>query len=195
MIIAIKSCYLASEVPKASSYHYGTHGGEVVVANIGGRFARFGYGGASQCEHVISAIDPQVNTSYYTTVLLIKLSLYQSTEDDPRRPVERGVIKDWDALERLLEGAYQNVLQTSSKSHPLLLADAPDTSDRDREKMAELLFEKFEIPAYFVGTDSVLSVYSTGFVLPACTSTIIFILLCHTYQISTRWIITYHICL
>jgi hypothetical protein len=36
------------------------------------------------------------------------------------------------------------------------------TPDKDRSKMAELLFEKFEIPAYFVGSQSVLSLYSAG---------------------------------
>ena len=29
--------------------------------------------------------------------------------------------------------------------------------ERDREKMAELMFEKFDVPAYFVSCQSVLS--------------------------------------
>ena len=73
-----------------------------------------------------------------------------------------GVVKNWDALERLLEHAYSSVLGVASQSHPLLLADSPVTSDQDRARMAELLFEKFNVPAYFVGTDAVLSVYSAG---------------------------------
>ena len=34
--------------------------------------------------------------------------------------------------------------------------------DRDRERMAEILFEQHQVPAYFVASQSVLSVYSCG---------------------------------
>ena len=72
------------------------------------------------------------------------------------------MVKSWDGVERLLEHALDNVVKTSAKQHPILMSDAPGTSEADRAKMTELLFEKFETPAYFVGTDAVLSVYSAG---------------------------------
>ena len=64
-------------------------------------------------------------------------------------------------MERLCTRAFAAV-EGSTKSHPVLMADSPDTSERDRMRMCELMFEKFNVPAYFVGTDAVFGVYSAG---------------------------------
>lgn len=79
-----------------------------------------------------------------------------------RGPVRRGVIADWDGVERVWARTFDEVLGVQASEHPVLLADSPATSDRDRERMAELLLEKFNVPAYFVASTSVLSVYSAG---------------------------------
>ena len=53
-------------------------------------------------------------------------------------------------------------LKVDGKEHPVMLADSPTITEADRNKMAEIMFEKFEIPAYFVCSQSVLSLYSAG---------------------------------
>lgn len=57
---------------------------------------------------------------------------------------------------------FNTILQVESQICPVVFADSPTTRLRDREKMAEILFEKFNTPAYFVGSTSVLSIYSAG---------------------------------
>lgn len=53
-------------------------------------------------------------------------------------------------------------MQVKGSEQPLLLADAITTTDAQRERMAELLFEKFDVPALFFGYQPVLGVYSCG---------------------------------
>jgi actin-related protein len=71
-------------------------------------------------------------------------------------------VKNWDVYERVLEKGLDHMLSDAASAHPVLLADSVESSDADRTKAAEIMFEKFGIPAYFVGTDAVLSIYSAG---------------------------------
>jgi len=69
---------------------------------------------------------------------------------------------DWSAVEALWEKGFAE-LAVDPKEHPILLADSPTLRESDREKMAELMFETFNVPAYFVSSQSVLSLFSTGY--------------------------------
>lgn len=77
-------------------------------------------------------------------------------------PVTRGTTFNWDAVEALWTSLYGDNLKIDAKEHPVMLADSPTITDENRGKMAEILFEKFEVPAYFVSSQSVLSLYSAG---------------------------------
>lgn len=76
-------------------------------------------------------------------------------------PIKRGIVHDWAGVERLWELIYGK-MDAQSKDQPVIVTDSPTVKERDRNKMAELLFEKFEVPAYFVGSQSVLSLYAEG---------------------------------
>ena len=77
-------------------------------------------------------------------------------------PLRNGVVVDWNGFEACLQRAYQEHLERNPSEQPLLLVDNVATSDSAREKAAELAFETFGVPAYFVGYDLVMSIYSAG---------------------------------
>ena len=74
-----------------------------------------------------------------------------------KNAITRGSTFDWPAVEALWRHSFTDKLGVESSQHPVLLADCPTIKERDRESMAELLFEKFEVPAYFVSSQPVLS--------------------------------------
>jgi len=76
-------------------------------------------------------------------------------------PVEHGVVTDWEDMSRIWKTAYQD-LHVSSDDHPVLLTEAPLNPRRNREKAAEIFFEKFNAPALFVSMQAVLSLYASG---------------------------------
>lgn len=45
---------------------------------------------------------------------------------------------------------------------PVLLTEAPHNPQRNREKMCEIMFEKFQSPALYIAIQAVLSLYATG---------------------------------
>lgn len=78
------------------------------------------------------------------------------------RPVQRGIVADWEALEASLQYHLIAGLQVASEEHPVLITEAPDANRADREKLVQLLFESFNFPAVCTASSSVLSLYATG---------------------------------
>jgi len=99
-----------------------------------------------------------------------KLSLF----DTPSliRPVQRGVIENWPAMElmwhtvlnvhlkRLFQRTHheQPDMQCVLSEHPFLMT-APYAN---REKMLEVMFEQFDVPSLYIGDAACLSLYGTG---------------------------------
>lgn len=70
------------------------------------------------------------------------------------------MIEDWDLFERILDYAYKKELNGKSSSHPVLLTEPPWNITQKREMLAELMFEKFEVPSFFIMKNSVLAAYA-----------------------------------
>lgn len=81
-------------------------------------------------------------------------------------PIKRGIIEDWDAME-LMWGHIFDELNLETKNVNVLMTDSPfDTKERPKEKqrakMAEILFEHFKVKSLAVMNTAALSMYSTG---------------------------------
>lgn len=80
-----------------------------------------------------------------------------------RYPMEHGIVKDWNDMEKVWQHIYsKNQLNSNSEEHPVLLTEAPLNPIRNREKAAEIFFETFNVPALYISMQAVLSLYSTG---------------------------------
>jgi len=77
-------------------------------------------------------------------------------------PIEHGIVTDWDAMEKIWHYTFHNDLRVNPSEHPVLLTEAPLNPERNREKMAEILFETFNCPAMYVSMQAVLSLYASG---------------------------------
>ncbi|KAI3889381.1 hypothetical protein MKW92_038199 [Papaver armeniacum] len=77
-------------------------------------------------------------------------------------PVEHGIVRDWSAMEKLWEHTFDKELRVLVGEHPVLLTEAPLNPKFNREKMMEIMFEAFEIPATYIAIQAVLSLYASG---------------------------------
>ncbi|XP_050262812.1 actin-like [Quercus robur] len=77
-------------------------------------------------------------------------------------PIEHGIVRDWEAMERLWEHTFDKELRVNIEEHPVLLTEAPLNPKTNREKMVEIMFEAFAIPATFIAIQAVLSLYASG---------------------------------
>lgn len=53
-------------------------------------------------------------------------------------------------------------MQLSTEEHPVMLAEPSHDTNAVREKMIELMFETYNVPAVFVAKNAVLSSFAMG---------------------------------
>ena len=72
------------------------------------------------------------------------------------------MVVDWDLYEQLLHHTYSQALYSDSQEHPVMVSEVVWNTRRHREKLAELLFEKFRVPAIYLCKDAVLTAFASG---------------------------------
>ena len=77
-------------------------------------------------------------------------------------PLQSGIIQDLDQMTKIWHYCYHNELKVDPSHQPVLLTEAPLNPKKNREDMIEIFFEQFKVPAFYVFTQAVLSLYASG---------------------------------
>jgi len=73
-----------------------------------------------------------------------------------------GMIEDWDVFEKMLDYSYEKCIKSESQYHPVLFSEANWNARGRRERLCELMFEKYQVPAFFLVKSAVLSAFANG---------------------------------
>ena len=78
-------------------------------------------------------------------------------------PIAAGKVEDWSDMEKVWNHCFYNVLRvTPNEAKGVLLTEAPLQPKENREKMAEIMFETFQVQNFYVAIQAVMSLYSAG---------------------------------
>ncbi|KAF8592529.1 brg1-associated factor b [Ramaria rubella] len=77
-------------------------------------------------------------------------------------PVREGLISDFDPISAIIGHALQDTLRTNPAEHPILVTESPWNTPANRERMAEMMFEEFHVPAFYIANSAVLNAFAAG---------------------------------
>eukprot|EP00923_Selenidium_pygospionis_P051063 GHVN01088628.1.p1 GENE.GHVN01088628.1~~GHVN01088628.1.p1 ORF type:complete len:379 (+),score=26.12 GHVN01088628.1:3-1139(+) len=145
-------------------------GGEIksVVIDNGSGMCKAGFAG----EDAPRAVFPSIVGTMKGDQVMVGMSekdTYIGDEAQAKRgvlrleyPIEHGIVNDWTKMEQIWHHTYYNELRIAPEEQPLLLTEAPMNPKSNREKMTQIVFETFSVPAFYISIQAVLSLYASG---------------------------------
>uniref|UniRef100_G3UNF4 Uncharacterized protein n=1 Tax=Loxodonta africana TaxID=9785 RepID=G3UNF4_LOXAF len=129
-----------------------------IVIDTGTGFTKCGLAGE---DHVLSVVPSRVQLLRHSAQGQPQYVVPENQEGS--YPVlNRGVISDWDALEVLWQHLFYCRLGVQPEELAVLVADSPISPRTNREKVAEILFERFHVPAMQTVHQALLALYAYG---------------------------------
>jgi len=77
------------------------------------------------------------------------------------RPIDRGLVVDWEAMEKVYHHAFYNVLQIDPSEQPLLIVEAPLTPKANRIRTASIMVNTFNVPSFLFVQSATMCVYQS----------------------------------
>ncbi|KAM4689585.1 actin-related protein T2-like [Discoglossus pictus] len=89
-------------------------------------------------------------------------ALYKKSILKLKYPIEKGVITEWEDMEKIWKHIYDKELQVKATDRPLLMSEPPLNPLQNREITTEIMFETIKAPAMYLSVQSTLALYSAA---------------------------------
>jgi actin-related protein len=133
-----------------------------IVLDTGGDSVKFGFANEEKPRFILPS---KVGQDVDDDCLLIgeRLKTTQNSSNIKLNyPIDRGFVKNWSHLESLFTHLYEDCLQIESDEYTVLSTEPPNISHAQREKFAQVLFEKLKVPHVCFKNSAVLALHSYG---------------------------------
>ncbi|KAF9246972.1 actin family [Melanogaster broomeanus] len=77
-------------------------------------------------------------------------------------PLRDGLTFDFNPIPALISHALVDVMRSNPAEHPILVTEPAWNTPANRERMAEIMFEEFQVPAFYIANTGVLNAFAAG---------------------------------
>ncbi|XP_003742549.1 actin-related protein 3 [Galendromus occidentalis] len=141
-----------------------------IVIDNGTGYTKLGYAGNKEPQFIIpSSIAIRENSKVGDTATrrltrgVEDLDFYIGDEANEasgyavKYPIRHGMVEDWDLMEKFWEQSIFKYLRAEPEDHHFLLTEPPLNTPENREYMAEIMFETFNVPGLYIAVQAVLA--------------------------------------
>jgi len=149
-----------------------SHGRKVLVCDNGTGFVKCGYAGSNFPEHIFPSMvgrplirtsNNRVNDVEIEDLMIGDKAAKVRSLLDIDYPMENGIVKNWDDMCAVWDYTFgPDKLDIDPKDCKVLLTEAPMNPMRNREKMVEVMFEKYGFEGTHIAIQAVLTLYAQG---------------------------------
>ncbi|VDL93246.1 unnamed protein product [Schistocephalus solidus] len=109
----------------------------------------------------VGSVPPKDDAS--VTKRIIGSNVYVPREKMEVKPfLKEGLVEDWDVFEDVVAYMINYLIPYERTQHPVLFSEPAWNPKLKREKMTEILFEKFELPAFYLAKNAALTCFANG---------------------------------
>ena len=146
-------------------------GNKVIVCDNGTGFVKCGYAGSNFPAHIFPSLvgRPIIRAANRIDDIEVK-DLMVGDEASRLRsmlevnyPMENGMVRNWEDMCHVWDYTFgPEKLNIDPKSSKILLTEPPMNPNRNREKMIEVMFEKYGFDSAYIAIQAVLTLYAQG---------------------------------
>jgi actin-related protein 2 len=145
-------------------------GNKVIVCDNGTGFVKCGYAGANFPSHIFPSLvgRPIIRSTVKVGDIEVKDLMVGDEASQLRSmlevnyPMENGIVRNWDDMLHVWDYTFSEKLKINPKECKVLLTEPPMNPKKNREKMIETMFEKYDVAGCYIAVQAVLTLYAQG---------------------------------
>jgi actin-related protein 2 len=139
------------------------------------QFVKVGYAGANFPAHIFPSMvgrpilrfEEKIDNVEIKDVMVGDEAARLRSFLDIKYPLDNGVVRNWEDMEILYDYTFFEKLKTDPKDDKIMLTEAPMNPKKNREKMIEVMFEKYGFKGCYIAIQAVLVLYAQGMTQPS----------------------------
>lgn len=148
-----------------------SQGRKVVVCDNGTGFVKCGYAGSNFPAHIFPSLvgRPIIRSSTKVGDIEVKDLMLGDEASQLRQmlevtyPMENGIVRSWEDMIHLYDYTFgPKKMGINPRDCKLLLTEPPMNPMKNREKMAEVMFEHYQFQGLYIAIQAVLTLYAQG---------------------------------
>lgn len=143
-----------------------------VVIDNGTGYTKMGYAGNMEPSYMMPSViamnvAKKTGTSMSKSFFNQEMDYYigdealsRSQTHEIRYILRNGQISDWEGIERYWHKSIYSYLRCEPEEHRFILTEPPMNTPENREQMAEIMFETFNVKGLFIGVQATLALFA-----------------------------------